>query len=161
MIVQPYSQLVRYKQWADNGLLEVAERHYERLDSQNQAIFLRVLDHIHAVDRIFRHHLLGSSHGFAAPRSGEMPGFCTLAAGIRETDAWYAAYVDGLTERDFEQPVEFVFTNGSPACMRRGEIILHLCLHGTYHRGNAGIVLQLTGITPNDDRLTDFLAEAA
>jgi uncharacterized damage-inducible protein DinB len=44
--------------------------------------------------------------------------------------------------------------------MTRGEIILHVCLHGTYHRRNAGIVLQ-NGIAPNDDRMTDFLEAAA
>jgi len=41
--------------------------------------------------------------------------------------------------------------------MRLGEIILHVCLHGTYHRGSAGIVLQKNGIAPNSDRMTDFL----
>jgi uncharacterized damage-inducible protein DinB len=41
--------------------------------------------------------------------------------------------------------------------MTRGEIILHVCSHGTYHRGNAGIILQKNRITPNDDRMTDFL----
>jgi hypothetical protein len=45
--------------------------------------------------------------------------------------------------------------------MRRGEIILPVCLHGTYHRGNAGILLQKNGIAPNDDRMTDVLASAA
>src|SRR4051812_10809306 len=33
-----------------------------------------------------------------------------------------------------------------------------VCLHGTYHRGNAGILRQKNGIAPNDDRMTDFLA---
>jgi uncharacterized damage-inducible protein DinB len=55
----------------------------------------------------------------------------------------------------------FAFTNGTPARTSRGEIILHVCLHGTYHRGNAGIVLQKNGIKPNDARMTDFLETAA
>jgi uncharacterized damage-inducible protein DinB len=45
--------------------------------------------------------------------------------------------------------------------MRRGEIVLHVCLHGAYHRGNAGAVLQLKGITPSRDAITDFLEAAA
>jgi uncharacterized damage-inducible protein DinB len=45
--------------------------------------------------------------------------------------------------------------------MRRGEIIMHVCLHGACHRGNAGILLQKNGIAPNDDRMTDFLETAA
>ena len=41
--------------------------------------------------------------------------------------------------------------------MWRGDMLLHVALHGTYHRGNAGILLQKNGVAPNDDRLTDFL----
>jgi uncharacterized damage-inducible protein DinB len=36
-------------------------------------------------------------------------------------------------------------------------MILHVALHGTYHRGSAGILLQKNGVAPNSDRLTDFL----
>jgi uncharacterized damage-inducible protein DinB len=66
-----------------------------------------------------------------------------------------------LAESEFEQPVDLVFTSGKPARMRRGEIILHVCLHGTYHRGNAGALLQLKGFTPSRDSITDFLEGAA
>lgn len=82
-----------------------------------------------------------------------------LASSARKVDDWYGEYVDSLTESDFEQPVDFVFTSGKPARMRRGEIILHVCLHGTYHRGNAGAVLQLKGLTPGRDAITDFLED--
>ena len=90
-----------------------------------------------------------------------MPDVRTLAEGSKAVDDWYAAYVDGLSAADFEQPVDFVFTSRKPARMTCGEIILHVCLHGTYHRGNAGIVLQKNGISPNDDRMMDFLEQAA
>jgi uncharacterized damage-inducible protein DinB len=159
--LQPYSQLVRYKQWADRGLYDVVAQHLERLDAQDMAIILRILDHIHIVDAVFQRHLLGLPQTFRAPRSEELPDFQTLASKAKEVDDWYAAYVGDLPEHEFEQRIAFVFTNGSPARMTRGEIILHVCLHGTYHRGNAGIVLQKNGIAPNDDRLTDFLQTAA
>jgi uncharacterized damage-inducible protein DinB len=42
--------------------------------------------------------------------------------------------------------------------MTRGEMLLHVATHGTYHRGNIGIVLQKNGIAPPPDRMTDFLA---
>jgi uncharacterized damage-inducible protein DinB len=160
MTSQPYSQLVRYKQWADGGLCDVAARNLERLDAQDMAILLRILDHIHVVDKVFQHHLLGLPHGYLAPRSRETPDFELLSVGVKDVDDWYASYVDDLPEKDFDQPVDFVFTSGAAARMRRGEIILHVCLHGTYHRGNAGIVLQKNGIAPNNDRMTDFLEAA-
>ena len=64
-------------------------------------------------------------------------------------------------EADFEQAVDFVFTSGKPARMRRGEILLHVCLHGGYHRGNAGALLQLRGLKPAPDAITDFLEDTA
>lgn len=156
-----YSQLIQIKRWADRGLYAAVSRNFERLNPEESSIMLRILDHIHTVDRIFQHHLQGVPHTFQAPRSQNLPQLETLADSAREVDDWYASYVGDLAESDFEQPVDFVFTSGKATRMRRGEIILHVCLHGTYHRGNAGAVLQLKGLTPSRDAITDFLEDAA
>jgi uncharacterized damage-inducible protein DinB len=161
MIGHPYTQLVSYKRWADRGLYDVVGRQLAGLDTQDAAVLLRILDHMHVVDRIFQRHLQGLPQSFHAPRSGQIPEFQALADSVTEIDDWYVSYTVSLTERDFAQPVDFVFTSGKPARMRRGEIILHVCLHGTYHRGNAGILLQKNGVSPNDDRMTDFLESDA
>ena len=80
---------------------------------------------------------------------------------IEAVDDWYRAYVGGLSLDEFDDYVDFTFTSGKPGRMRRSEILLHVCLHGTYHRGNAGAVLQLKGLTPSRDSITDYLEEAA
>lgn len=159
-MAQPYSQLIAIKRWADRGLYDVLARNFDRLSAEESTIMLRILDHIHVVDRIFQHHLQGLPHTFKAPRSERIPDLQALADSAREVDDWYAAHVSRMTESDFEEPVDFVFTSGKAARMRRGEIIAHVCLHGTYHRGNAGAVLQLQGITPARDSITDFLEDA-
>ena len=160
MTSQPYAQLIDIKRWADRGLYDVVSRNFDRLSAEEASIMLRIFDHIHVVDRIFQQHLQGLPHAVLAPRSEQMPELQALADSAREVDDWYASYVGGLTEDEFEQPVDFIFTSGKPARMRRGEIILHVCLHGTYHRGNAGAVLQLQGLTPSPDAITDFLEAA-
>ena len=156
-----YSQLINIKCWADRGLYDAVRRNLDRLSQEDASLMLRILDHIHAVDRIFQHHLQGLPHTFKAARSQEVPPFEGLARCARKVDDWYASYVAGLSEDDFEQPLDFVFTSGKPARMRRGEIILHVCLHGTYHRGNAGALLQLRGLTPSRDAITDYLEDVA
>jgi len=160
-MAQPYSQLVDIKRWADRGLYDVVCQNLDRLTNENASIMVRILDHMHVVDRIFQHHLQGLPHTFRAPRSDEAPDLQVLADSVRAVDDWYASYVNRLTKDDFEEFIDFVFTSGKPARMRRGDIILHVWLHGTYHRGNAGILLQRIGITPNDDRVTDYLEAAA
>jgi uncharacterized damage-inducible protein DinB len=161
MTPQRYGQLIDIKRWADHGLYDVVSQNFDRLNQEEAFIMLRILDHIHVVDQIFQHHLQGLPHGFLAARSEEMPPLQALADSARKVDDWYASYVGGLTEDEFEQPVDFVFTSGKPARMRRSEILLHVCLHGAYHRGNAGAVLQLKGLTPSRDAITDFLEDAA
>jgi uncharacterized damage-inducible protein DinB len=159
MSSQPYSQLIAIKQWADRGLYDAVSQNFNRLGSEDVAIMLRILDHIHVVDRIFQHHLQGQPHAYRAPRSEAMPNLEALAGSAREVDDWYAHYVGSLAEHELDEPIEFVFTSGKPARLRRGEIILHVCLHGTYHRGNAGALLQLRGLTPSRDSITDFLED--
>jgi uncharacterized damage-inducible protein DinB len=161
MPCQPYAQLIEMKRWADRGLYEAVEQSLPRLSSDDTALLRLVLDHIQVVDRIFQHHLMGTPHAFSAPRSAMLPTFEALAEGARAVDDWYVAFVGGLSKSDLEQPVDFVFTSGKPARMRRGEIILHVCLHGTYHRGNAGALLQLRGFAPSPDAVTDFLEAVA
>ncbi|BAN26258.1 DinB family protein [Caballeronia insecticola] len=158
---QPHAQLIAIKRWADRGLCDVVSRNIERINAEDASIMMRILDHIHVVDRIFQHHLQGMPHTYRAARSERMPELEALVQSIQKVDDWYASYVDALGERDLEQAVDFVFTSGKPARMRRSEIILHVCLHGTYHRGNAGALLQLRGIDPSRDSITDFLEYAA
>jgi uncharacterized damage-inducible protein DinB len=154
-----YSQLMEIKRWADRGLYAAVSQNFDRLSPEESSIMLRILDHIHTVDRIFQHHLRGVPHSFRAARSETLPQLDVLATSAKEVDDWYVSYVESLADEDFEQPIDFVFTSGKPARMRRGEILLHVCLHGTYHRGNAGAVLQLKGLTPSRDSITDFLED--
>jgi hypothetical protein len=65
----------------------------------------------------------------------------------------------GLIDKRFRRPI--VREHFRVARMQRGAIILHVCLHGTYHRGNAGAVLQLKELTPSRDAITDYLEDAA
>ena len=154
-----YAQLVDVKRWADHGLYNTVEKSFDRLSDEDGFLLLRVLDHIHTVDKIFQHHLQGLPYSFAAPRSETMPDLNTLAKSAKAVDDWYANHVRSMAESDFDQPVDFAFTSGKPARMTRGEMILHVCLHGTYHRGNAGALLQLRGLTPSRDAITDFLED--
>jgi len=159
MDYHPCALLIGLKRWADRSLYEVVSNNLERLSSEDASLMLQILDHIHVVDRIFQQHLQGLPHTYRAPRSDQIPEFRALADSASETDDWYAHYVANLAPHELEQPVDFVFTSGKAARLQKGQILLHVCLHGTYHRGNAGALLQLRGIRPSRDSVTDFLAD--
>jgi uncharacterized damage-inducible protein DinB len=94
MIRQSYSQLIAVKRWADRGLYDIVSRSLDRLNQEEASIMLRILDHIHVVDRIFQHHLQGLPHDFRAPRSERTPELQALASSARELDDWYVSYVE-------------------------------------------------------------------
>ncbi|WP_447762262.1 DinB family protein [Sphingopyxis panaciterrae] len=160
MTISPYRQLIDIKRWADRGLCAAVKDNLDRLSEAETAIIVRIFDHIHTVDRIFQHHLEGKSHGFRAAQSDVPPAFDALTDGIAELDDWYVSYVEELAPEVFEEEIDFVFTSGKPVRMTRGEILLHISLHGTYHRGNAGALLQLKGLEPSRDAITDYLEDA-
>ena len=124
-------------------------------------LLVQILEHIHVVDRIFQHHLQGLPHTYEAPRSPVPPPFEMLAEHMSQTGEWYANYARNLAPEALDDTAHFVFTSRKPAQMTRAQILLHVCFHGSYHRGNAGAVLQLRGLTPGHDAITDYLEMAA
>jgi uncharacterized damage-inducible protein DinB len=161
MSTLPYRTLMQQKRWATNGLNSVVAENLGRLAADEQVLIRRLLDHIEVVDEIFSHNLEGRPHDHRAPRSAELPSFDALATRARSTADWYADYADALTPEKAEEAIAFSFANGQSARMTRGEMLLHVAMHGGGHRGQVALLLQKNGIQPFPDRITDFLdAEA-
>jgi uncharacterized damage-inducible protein DinB len=161
MFTLPYRTLIHQKRWATNGLHTVIAGNFARLPADEQALVLRLLDHIQVVDEIFRCNLEARPHGHAAPRSAELPSLDALASRARASGDWYVDYADALKPEEVDEPIAFSFANGTPARMTRGEMLLHVAMHAAGHRGQAALLLQKNGIVPWPDRLTDFLGSDA
>jgi len=157
MFTLPYRTLIHYKRWATNGLNGVLAESLERMPADEQVLIRRLLDHIQAVDEIFRHNLEARPHGYEAPRSAELPSFEALANRAHATADWYADYADTLGPEEVDEAIAFSFSSGEPARMTRGEMLLHVAMHASGHRGQVALFLQKNGIQPYPDRLTDFL----
>ncbi len=157
MFTLPYRTLIQQMRWATNGLNTVIAENLERIPDGDRMLIRRLLDHIQTVDEIFRHNLEGRPHGHRAARSDELPSFDALADKARATVDWYADYADALRPEEVDQPIAFAFSNGEPARMTRGEMLLHVATHAAGHRGQAALLLQKNGIMPWPDRITDFL----
>jgi uncharacterized damage-inducible protein DinB len=157
MFTLPYRTLMHYKRWATNGLNAVIAENLDRMPADERILVRRLLDHIQAVDEIFSHNLDARPHGHLAPRSVELPSFDALASRARATADWYADYADALLPEEVDEAIAFSFSNGEPARMTRGEMLLHVAMHAAGHRGQAALLLQKNGIQPWPDRMTDFL----
>ena len=149
--------LFRYKAWADGELLDALATLDAAQDGEAHHTALRIFNHIHVVDAIFKANLLGEPHGFTATNTPETPTLAMLHGAVTALDNWLVEYVATLSPQACNTQVRFQFTDGDQGQMSRAEMLLHLVTHGGYHRGAIGRILVQCGITPPRDTLTTFL----
>jgi uncharacterized damage-inducible protein DinB len=152
--------LTSYKAFA-NELLFAGLRAAPGLERTAEFDLIRlVLDHALVVDLIFQAHLKGVAHAFTATRSSELPALSGLAERSRELDRWYVDYAENASEEGLTRRAEVRFTDGKTVSMSPAEMIFHVVNHGTYHRGNVGVLLHKNGIVPDRDGVPEFLARS-
>jgi uncharacterized damage-inducible protein DinB len=156
--------LTRYKQWANEIIFNaVAKLPDGEATRDRQSLFgnmVHTLNHSYVIDRIFQAHLEGRAHGYTARNTASHPPLAELWAAQREIDAWYVAWSDGLSEAQLAEPIEFSFVGGGAGRMTRGEILLHLVNHTSYHRGFVGEMMYKVPLRAPVTDLTVFLRDA-
>jgi uncharacterized damage-inducible protein DinB len=143
--------LFRYKAWANDELLTLLGSIDAVANPTVLHSAIRVLNHAHVVDGIFKGHLLGVPHGYKATNTQDTPTLPALGAAVRELDAWYIGYVGSLVDASLHEQIRFRFTDGDAGLMTREEILLHVITHSGYHRGQAGQVMRSAGVAPPRD----------
>ena len=153
--------LTRYKAWADDVFLAVVSALPEsELVAPRPIIFgslIRTLNHSYAMDFVWQSHLLGRPHGLATRNPVDHPPIQELVALQRQIDRWYVEYADTLPEEQLDEVVQFEFIGGGAGAMSRGEILLHVVNHTTYHRGHVADMLYYLDVFPPTTDLPVFL----
>ena len=131
--------LTRYNAWANRLIFEAVEALPPgEAEKPRKSLFksmVHMLNHNYVIDRIFQAHLEGRAHGYDARNTPDHPTLDALWRAQQEIDAWYIAWSGGLTEAALSETVEFTFVGGGQGAMTRGEILLHIVNHTSYHRG--------------------------
>lgn len=136
--------LMRYNMWANKLIYEAVtalpdgEATKERNPSERNRSFKSIthtLNHNYIVDVIWQAHLEGRQHGFEARSAPTHPPLDQLWHEQQVMNEWYAAYSDQLLDTAFDEKVNFTLIGGNKGVMTRGEILLHVVNHSTYHRG--------------------------
>jgi uncharacterized damage-inducible protein DinB len=131
--------LARYTAWADARLFAAIAQLPEGAElAKRPTLFgtmLRTLNHCHVVDQIWMAHLEGRAHGHTALNTEVTPAFAELRSAQSAVDEWFVAYAGRLPAPAYEEVVEFRFVDGGAGAMTRGDILLHVVNHKTYHRG--------------------------
>jgi uncharacterized damage-inducible protein DinB len=157
--------LTRYSAWANSLLyLAIGELPEDELTKPRQIVFgnlVRTLNHVYTIDLVFQAHLEGREHGFKTRTPDVRVSFSELRMAQATLDSWYIRYAEEMSDRLGEEMVDFTFIGGGDGSMSRGDILLHVVNHTTYHRGHiAAMMYQIPAQPPTTD-LPVFLRNAA
>ncbi|HEX8108169.1 MAG TPA: DinB family protein, partial [Kofleriaceae bacterium] len=155
--------LTRYKAWANEITFStVAALPEGEATKPRPTIFknmVHTLNHPYVIDCIFQAHLEGRPHGFTARNTPTHPPLDELWRAVKAMDRWYIELSDRLSDRELAETIRFQFVGGGDGAMTRGEIILHLVNHATYHRGFVGDMLNQAQVRPPATDLTVYLRD--
>ena len=149
--------LFAQKSWANHELFNQLSTVNAALHAQALHGAIRTLNHIYLVDCIFQAHLLGEQHNYTATNTETTPELGDLQFSVAEIDAWFLNYAGTVSATMLSEGISFRFTDGDTGAMTREEMMLHVVMHGSYHRGNVGQVLKSISVAPPRDLYTRFL----
>ena len=156
--------LTRYNAWANRLFFDaVFALPPGEAEKPRPTLFKNIvhtLNHNYVIDSIFRAHVEGRDHGYTARNTLEPPPLADLWAAQQGFDAWFVAWSDSLSEAALDETLHFTFVGGGDGAMTRGEIILHLVNHTSYHRGFAADMFYQVPAKPPTTDLPVFLRDA-
>ena len=146
--------LLQYKAWGDHELMGFLCEHQRNLTPEVLNKAVRLMNHIHVVDSIFVAHLRGQSHTHTSTNTPDTPTPEELSWRVQETNTQLQALAEGLSAEQAALRIHFAFTDGDGGGMSPAEMLMHVCVHSTYHRGQVGQMLKDAGLSPPRELLT-------
>ena len=156
--------LARYNAWGNKLMFDaVAALPPGEATKQRQTLFknmVHTLNHIYVIDVIWQAHLEGREHGYTARNTPDHPPLDELWRAQQVIDAWYIEKYDAMRDAELNGLVRFTFVGGGEGAMTRGEILLHVVNHTSYHRGFVAEMFYQVPARPPTTDLPVFLRDA-
>lgn len=139
-------RLFDHMAWADRKLVDLLSVSDE---ARQVPGVLRLLSHVVAAERVWLLRIRGEN-------AAEVPIWPDWSveeiAAIAEANA--KQYREALDD-EHDRVVEYRNSNGTPFSTRLADILTHVALHGSYHRGQIAAALRAGGVEPiNTDYIT-------
>lgn len=145
--MQHLSKLVSHLAWADDRVLATL-----RSATGPDPACLELFAHVLATEHVWLARLKG-----AAPHHPTWPALTLeqCAALVQTNQRELGAYVAALVPADLSRGVSYTNSAGQAFTSSVEDILLQVCLHGVYHRGQIAWVLRRGGGVPMP---TDYIA---
>ena len=131
--------LARYNAWANKLIFDaVAALPEGEALKERKTLFksmVHTLNHNYVIDLIWQAHLEGREHGFKARNVVTHPVLADLWQAQKRINQWYIDWSERQNEQTLAEIVPFTFIGGEKSAMTRGDMLLHVVNHATYHRG--------------------------
>ena len=131
--------LLEYNAWANAELMEkVRELPLEEVMKKRETVLEsihRSLNHLLTVDLMWHAHMEKRPHGINELRAIQHEDLDDLWQARQEMDRTLLSYLDGLSEEELDETVEYALLGGNRGAMSRAMCFAHLVTHGSYHRG--------------------------
>jgi uncharacterized damage-inducible protein DinB len=151
-MLEAIKRLFAYDAWANARALD-------SLRAAQDGKTLAPLAHLLVSEKIWLMRLRGEDTS-AVDKSPELPhAECESLA--RELRASYSSYLESLNEGDLGSPLTYKNFKGTEFRTPIGEILTHVAMHGTYHRGQVAKALRAEGVAPADTDYITFVRESA
>jgi uncharacterized damage-inducible protein DinB len=155
--------LARYNAWANKVIFDaLAALPPGEAEKPRTTLFrnmVHTLNHNYVIDRIFQAHLEGRPHGYGARNTAEHPPLAELRRAQEEVDAWYIEWAASVGEPALDETVRFEFVGGGEGAMTRGQMLLHVVNHTSYHRGFVADLFYQVPARPPVTDLTVYLRD--
>lgn len=157
--------LARYNAWANKVMFDaVAALPAGEAEKERVSLFknmVHTLNHNYVIARIWQGHLEGRDHGYTARNTPGHPPLSELWRAQQEVDKWYVDWSDSIADAALDEKVRYTLIGGNEGEMTRGQILLHVVNHSSYHRGFVGdLFFQVPARAPLMD-LPVYFREAA
>jgi uncharacterized damage-inducible protein DinB len=149
--MEQIERLFEHMFWADTRLLE-------QFDGQSEAPqpdALRLFAHVLAAERTWLLRLRGENS--RAQQVWPEPGLEGLHALAASNAEGYGQFLVELAGGELDVDIVYANSQGVPFRNRVSDILLHVALHGSYHRGQIAMALRTAGHEPVN---TDFITFA-
>ena len=128
-------RMMDHMYWANDALL-AGLREQPVADGEIGKLFRHIL----IAEQVWVTRLEGKST--AHLKLWEESDVASLEALVRGNEERYKRYIDGLTETDLDRMLDYANQSGTKFRTSIREILIHVALHGQYHRGQINSALR-------------------
>lgn len=142
-----FAQLLSYNSWANQRLFGAITA--ETLDVPQTSSFptiRRTVLHICDAEWVWFERVNGRNPGDVDLELFDGPFDEALRRMKQQTDDWIA-HVASLSDDELHEVIHYRMHSGVETSQRFDEILLHVCNHATFHRGQVVTMLRAAGVT--------------